>query len=63
MQHVAVRQGEIDDLVAAAHSLRILIVTIVLPFAFTLSDLHGADTMPPGVRDVRWAGMAWLAPL
>jgi len=61
MTLLAERDGARTDLVAAAHSLRILIVTIVLPFAFTFSDLHGADTMPPGVRDVRWDGMAWLA--
>jgi len=61
MTLLAERDGARTDLVAAAHSLRILIVTIVLPFAFTFSDLHGADTMPPGVRDVRWDGMAGLA--
>lgn len=61
MAMLAERDGARTDLVVAAHSMRLLIVTIVLPFAFTFSDLHGVDTMPPGVREVRWDGLALLA--
>lgn len=55
------REGARTDLVAASHSLRLLLVTILVPFAFTFSGLHGIDPAPPGPRVVHWAGLAWLA--
>ena len=33
------------DLVAAAHSLRLLLVTVLVPFAMQLSGLHGLDVL------------------
>jgi membrane AbrB-like protein len=49
------------DLVAAAHSMRLLIVTILIPFAMQFSDLHGLDLLVTGPRDISWAGLALLA--
>ena len=42
------RFGARVDRVAAAQSLRILIVVLVIPFAYAASDLHGADAYVPG---------------
>ena len=61
MTLLAEREGARTDLVAAAHSLRLLIVVVVLPFAFTFSGLQGIDLMPPGPRVVQWPGLLWLA--
>ena len=55
------REGARTDLVAASHSLRLLAVTILVPFAFTFSGLHGLDPTPPGPRAVHWGGFALLA--
>lgn len=61
MTLLAEREGARTDLVAASHSLRLLIVTLSLPFAFTFSGLQGVDLMPPGPREAQWPGLAWLA--
>lgn len=61
MTLLAEREGARTDLVAAAHSLRLVIVTLTVPFAVTLAGLHGVDLMPPGPRAVRWGGLAILA--
>ena len=55
------REGARTDLVAASHSLRLLLVTILIPFAFTFSGLHGVDPAPLGPRVVHWGGLALLA--
>jgi membrane AbrB-like protein len=55
------REAARTDLVAASHSLRLLLVTILIPFAFTFSGLHGVDPTPPGPRAVHWGGLALLA--
>lgn len=60
MTLLAERAGARTDLVAAAHSLRLLIVTLLLPVAFTWSGLHGSDVTLPGVREVRLPGLALL---
>ncbi|RYF71522.1 MAG: AbrB family transcriptional regulator, partial [Comamonadaceae bacterium] len=57
----AERAGARTDLVAAAHSLRLVIVTVSIPFAMQWSGLHGLDNLPPALRDVRWDGLALLA--
>ena len=49
------------DLVAAAHSLRVLIVTVLIPFAMQWSGQHGIDLTPPGARQVHAAGLVGLA--
>ncbi len=61
MTLLAEREGARTDLVAAAHSLRLLIVVLVIPFAFTFSGLHGIDLTPPGPRLAQWPGLALLA--
>ena len=53
--------GARTDLVASAHSLRVLMVTICLPFGMAFWGVHGLDVAPPTVRDVVWPGLAALA--
>jgi membrane AbrB-like protein len=60
MTLLAEREAARTDLVAASHSLRLLLVTILVPFAFSFSGLHGIDLMPPGPRSVHWPGLALL---
>ena len=60
MTLLAEREGARSELVAASHSLRMLIVTLVVPFAITAAGLHGADLTLPGAREVRWGGLALL---
>ena len=55
------RETARTDLVAASHSLRLLIVTITIPFALQWSGLQGLDILTPTVRDVSWPGLALLA--
>ncbi len=61
MTLLAEREHARTELVAAAHSMRLLVVTLTIPFAFTFSGLHGLDVTPPGPREVHWAGLALLA--
>jgi len=60
MTLLAERQMARTDLVASAHSLRVLIVTITVPFAMQFSGWHGLDTSPPLVRDVSGQGLVLL---
>ena len=57
------RENARTDLVAAAHSLRILIVTVIVPFAVQLSGWHGVDVSPPLVRPFDGLGLVILAAL
>ena len=61
MTLLAERVGARTDLVAAAHSLRLVLVTIAIPFAMQWSGLHGLEINLSSVRDVRWGGLALLA--
>jgi membrane AbrB-like protein len=61
MTLLAEREGARTDLVAAAHSLRLVIVTVCIPFAFGFAGLHGLDAAAPGPRAVHPAGLALLA--
>lgn len=63
MTLLAERENARTDLVAASHSLRLLIVTVTIPFALQWSGLHGLDILPPTVRAVSWPGLALLAVL
>ncbi len=63
MTLLAEREGARTDLVAAAHTLRLLIVTLAIPFAFSFSGLQGIDLLPTGPRAVAWPGLVWLAGL
>jgi len=48
------------DRVAAAHSLRVLIVVVLIPFGFQALGIHGADPALRAVRHVDAAGLAML---
>lgn len=48
------------DLVAAAHSLRLLIVTLAVPFALQFGGLQGLDLLPSAGREVHWGGLLLL---
>jgi membrane AbrB-like protein len=61
MTLLAERAGARTDLVASAHSLRVLMVTICLPFGMLFWGVSGLDVAPPAVRDVAWPGLALLA--
>jgi uncharacterized protein len=61
MTLLAERQGARTDLVAAAHSLRLLIVALVLPLAISWSGQRGIDPSLPGARTVVPAGLLVLA--
>ncbi len=57
------KHGAQSDLIASAHSLRILLVTLIIPFGFQWAGLHGLDATLPGARVVQWPGLALLAAL
>ncbi len=61
MTLLAERVGARTDLVAAAHSLRLVLVTVTIPFAMQWSGLHGLQVEAPGVRELHWGGLALLA--
>lgn len=44
------RNGGDVETIAAAHSLRIMMVVIVIPFAYRWLDIHGADAFAPAAR-------------
>lgn len=63
MTLMAEKHGAQPDLVAAAHSLRVLLVTLIVPFGLQWSGWHGIDTTLSGARAVNWGGLALLAVL
>lgn len=52
-------QAQVDR-VAAAHSLRVLIVVVLIPFAFQALGVHGADLAVKATSAVQPAGLAML---
>lgn len=54
------RHGAAIDRVAAAHSLRIMMVVSIIPFGFKFWNVHGLDLYVPGARMVDYGGLAWL---
>lgn len=61
MTLLAERAGGRTDLVAAAHSMRLLIVTVLIPFGMQFSGLHGLDLLTMGAaREVHWDRLLWL---
>jgi uncharacterized protein len=60
MTLLAEREGARTDLVAASHSVRLLIVTLTVPFAITAAGLQGVDPTAPGPSAVQWNGLAVL---
>ncbi len=55
-------QGRVDR-VAASHSLRVLLVVVLIPLAYQTAGVHGADATLPAVQDVRPVGLALLLAL
>jgi membrane AbrB-like protein len=54
------RHGGRIDRIAMAHSLRVLIVVVAIPFALQWSGLHGIDAAVPGPTQVRLGGLLLL---
>jgi membrane AbrB-like protein len=52
------RHGASTDLIASAHSLRVMLVTLIVPFGFQWAGLHGIDASFPGPRVVVWSSLA-----
>jgi membrane AbrB-like protein len=61
MTLIAERQGARTDLVAAAHSLRVLLVTLTIPFAMQFWGVAHLDLSTTGVREVHAPGLLLLA--
>ncbi len=60
MTTLAERYGGRSDLVASAHSLRILTVVLVIPFAFQAWGVVGIDGLVPGPKIVDYLGLSIL---
>jgi membrane AbrB-like protein len=60
MTLLAEREHGRTDLVAAAHSLRLLIVTVLIPFAMQFSSLERVDLLASGTRAVHGGGLLLL---
>lgn len=60
MAVLAERHGGRVDMVAAAHSMRLLLVVTIIPFGFQIAGVHGLDAMPPALAEVRPAGLVVL---
>jgi membrane AbrB-like protein len=54
------RAGGRVDQIAAAHSLRLVIVVLTVPAIYRLLDLHGHDPYEMPSRVVHWDGLAML---
>jgi membrane AbrB-like protein len=54
------RYGARIDEVAAAQSLRMMLVVVVIPWIFAALQLHGADAFSPGTTEIRATGLAAL---
>jgi len=55
------RFGARVDRVAAAHSLRMMMVALIVPFTLQALGVQGADPYEPGAREVNWVGLIALA--
>ena len=55
------KHGAQTELVASSHSLRVLLVTLIIPFGFQFAGLQGLDTTLPGPQVVAWPGLGLLA--
>jgi hypothetical protein len=60
MTLLAEREHGRTDLVAAAHSLRLLIVTVLIPFGLQFSSLDRVDLLASGAREFHGAGLLVL---
>lgn len=60
MTQLAIRSGARYDWVAGIHSLRLMIVIVLVPNMMLLFDVHGSDVFTPVQKSVSPAGLAWL---
>lgn len=51
------------EYVAAAHSLRLMLVVAVIPFALKFFDIHGQDLYQPAIREINVPGLFTLIAL
>jgi membrane AbrB-like protein len=63
MALMADRRGARVDLVAASHSLRLMLVVMTIPFALQWSGVHGTDLRLPGASEFRPEGLLQLMAL
>jgi uncharacterized membrane protein AbrB (regulator of aidB expression) len=63
MALMADRRGARVDLVAASHSLRLMLVVMTIPFALQWSGVHGTDPSLPGASEFRPEGLLQLMAL
>jgi membrane AbrB-like protein len=63
MTLMAEKHGAQPELVAAAHSLRVLLVTLIVPFGLQWSGWHGIDISVSGPRGLDWSGLLLLGML
>lgn len=63
MANLAERHGARIDRVATAHSVRVLLVVVTVPFIFQWWGVAGLDPTVPGPRDVHALGLAALVAL
>ena len=54
------RNGGQVDRVAASHALRIMLVVLIVPFAFNAMDVHGLDPYTPLAKKFSWTGFIVL---
>jgi membrane AbrB-like protein len=60
MANLAERNGARIDQVAAAHSLRVMLVVLIVPTVFQYGGIHGLDPYIPGPRTVEPVGLLVL---
>lgn len=60
MTQLAERHGGRTDLVASAHSLRMMVVTVLVPFGLQWSGMRGVDSYATPQQEVDVAGLAVL---
>lgn len=61
MTLLAERHGARTDWVASAHSVRVVLVVVCVPFALQAWGVHGLDVSSTAVRDVNAQGLGLLA--
>lgn len=63
MTLIAERYGAKTDWVAASHTLRVMLVTVLIPFLVQAAHLHGVDTLALPSRTVHLQGLLALTVL